>query len=81
MFNPQAVGVFRGADIVGHVPLEISKTSWFFLRKRHSNITCKMTGDRHLSRTRGKGLVVPCLYIFEGLKNDIEKLIDIALTW
>ncbi len=33
---------------------------WYFLHRRNSKITCKITGDRHRSEIRGKGLVVPC---------------------
>ena len=78
VFNEHAVAVQnRDERVVGHLPREISRKCWFFLRKKHSKMTCKITGHRHLSKFRGKGLVVPCIYIFEGKQNHIEKLIAI----
>ena len=78
VFDEHSVAVQnRGERVVGHLPREFSRMCWFFLRKRHNKMTCKMTGHCHLSEFRAKGLVVPCTYIFEGKQKHIEKLIAI----
>ena len=55
--------------LVGHVPREISRIFWYFLR-HGGNITCEVSGRRK----RGKGLEVPCLYEFRGVKKLVAKL-------
>ena len=47
MFNEHAVAVRRDKSVVGHLPHEISR---FFVHKRHSKMTCEITGHRHDSR-------------------------------
>lgn len=54
-----AVAVLKSGTIVGHVPRSISRICWFFLG-RGGHIICKITGHRRF----GKGLEVPCVYIF-----------------
>ena len=76
-FDEFAVAVMKNSDVVGHVPREISKICWFFLQKRHSSITCRITDRRKLSTVHGKGLVVPCIYIFKGKTKHLEKLIQL----
>ena len=60
----------RDGRIVGHVPLALARTflytAWF---------TCRITDVRR--RSEGKGLVVPCVYIFRGKTNHLERLIAI----
>ena len=63
-FDEFAVAVMKSSNVVDHVPREISKMCWFFLQKIHSSITCRITDKRKLSTVCGKGLVVPCIYIF-----------------
>ena len=42
-----AVAVRRDKSVVGHLPHEILR---FFVHKRHSKMTCEITGHRHDSR-------------------------------
>ena len=76
-FDEHAVAVWKDGQVVGHLPREIATTCWYFLRKRNSRIVCKITGHRHLSEIRRKGLVVPCIYTFEGKQNHIQKPISV----
>ena len=55
--------------IVGHVPREMSRLFWHFLQ-HGGNITCEVSGRRK----RGKGLEVPCMYVFRGIKELIARL-------
>ena len=59
----------RDGRIVGHVT-----PNWqgFLV---HSSVTCRITDVRR--RSEGKGLVVPCVYIFRGKTNHLEKLFAI----
>ena len=55
VFDVHSVAAWKGGQVVGHVPRELSSTFWYFLHRRNSKITCKVTGDRHRSEIRGKG--------------------------
>ena len=79
-FDSYAVAVAKNSSVVGHLPREISRISWFFLQKRQSKITCVVTAGRKRSTIRGKGLVVPCVYIFKGKTKHLEKLISLIRT-
>ena len=59
----------RDGRIVSHVP-----QNWqdFLV---HSSVTCRITDVRR--RSEGKGLIVPCVYIFRGKTNHLEKLFAI----
>ena len=59
----------RDGRIVGHVT-----QNWqgFLV---HSSVTCRITDIRR--RSEGKGLVVPCVHIFRGKTNHLEKLFAI----
>ena len=46
MFDEHAVAVRRDKSVVGHLPHEISR---FFVHKRHSKMTCEITGHRDIS--------------------------------
>ena len=61
-FDLFAVATTQHGQIVGHMPKEISRVSFFFLQHGGS-ITCEVTGPRKHS---GKGLVVPCTYEYVG---------------
>ncbi len=63
-YDQHAVAVWKLGAVVGHVPTEISRTCWYFLQKVDSQIHCQVTGHQEHSQLQGKGLVVPCLYIF-----------------
>ena len=56
-----AVSVMKYGTIVGHVPRELSRTYWYFIR-RGGTISCEVTGNRK----RGVGLEVPCVYKLAG---------------
>ena len=42
-----------------------------------SEMTCIVNGDRRQSEVDGKGLVVPCVYIFKGKQKHLERLINL----
>ena len=67
-----AVAVLKNSNTVGHVPREISRVCCYFLHKSGSEMTCIVNGDRRRSEVDGKGLVVPCVYIFKGKQKHLE---------
>ena len=79
VFDKFAVAVLKDNIIVGHIPREISRICWYFLQKRQSSIVCRITDHRRLSDVEGKGLVVPCIYIFAGRTAHVERLISLFL--
>ena len=72
-----SVAVLKNGNTVGHVPREISRVCWYFLHKSGSEMTCIINGDRRRSEVDGKGLVVPCVYIFRGKQKDLDRLINL----
>ena len=64
-----AVAVLKNSNTVGHIPWENSKSG--------SEMTCIVNGDRRRSEVDGKGLVVPCVYIFKGKQKNLERLINL----
>ena len=64
-------------NTVGHAPREFSRVCWYFLHKSGSEMTCIVNGDRRRSEVDGKGLVVPCVYIFKGKQKHLERLINL----
>ena len=72
-----AVAVVKGSNIVDHVPVEYSRVFLYFIQKRHSSIVFKISRSRRLSEVSGKGLEVPCEYIFTGQHKHIEKLTSV----
>ena len=69
-----AVAILNNDSVVGHVPREMSRICYYFIRSGGS-IDCKITGKRKV----GKGLEVPCLYLFNGssrLLKKLKKLLD-----
>ena len=63
--DKHALAVFKEGIIVGHVPREMSRIFWFFLQ-HDGKIECEITGQRK----KGKGLEVPCVYMFKGSTQD-----------
>lgn len=53
-----AVAIYRENEIVGHVPREISKIVWHFI-KHGGAVNITVTGNRRHSSVAG-GLEVPC---------------------
>ena len=73
-----AVAVLKNGNTVGHVPREISRVCWYFLHTESgSEMTCIVNGDRRRSEIDGKGLVVPCVYIFRGKQKHLDRLINL----
>lgn len=73
--DPFAVAVIKNGTTVGHVPRMISASCSLFLRKRGSSIYCKISGTRRYSRDLPQGgLEVPCVLMFSGESNSIDKL-------
>ena len=53
-----------GTTTVGHIPREISKTSWYFIG-HDGEIRCRVTGRRQRSILLKGGLEIPCIYTFK----------------
>ena len=66
----RAVSVQKEGQIVGHVPRQISRIIFYFLRREGTAGICVIVGRRK----KGKGLEVPCIYQFHGPKSCIAKL-------
>ena len=64
----RAVAVYKDGSVVGHVPQELSRVLWFFL-KHDGEVECEITGRRK----RGKGLEVPCVYRLKGSRALVDK--------
>ena len=65
----RAVSVMKGGNIVGHVPRELSRSYWYFIRHGGA-ISCEVTG----SRKRGNGLEVPCVYKLVGSYKLVQRM-------
>ena len=74
--NPEdgfAVSLKKGERTVGHVPREMSKLCWLFLRR--GTIAAEVLSSRkRRSPISIGGLEIPCLLKFSGSGKDIEKL-------
>ena len=68
--NRHTIAVMKGGEVVGHVPRELSRILYFFLRRSGSCVLCVITGRRKY----GVGLEVPCVYKINGQSKCIEKL-------
>ena len=68
-FDKHAVAVVKDGEVVGHIPRNISRISWYFL-KGGGSITAEIVDRRRF----GLGLEVPCIYTFTGPKKMIDKL-------
>ena len=64
-----AVVVIRGDEIVGHVPRELSRILYYFL-KHSGEFSCVILGRRK----HGVGLEVPCVYKICGKSRYIKRL-------
>lgn len=65
-----AVAIFHKGMVVGHVPREFSHNVSNFLGTDGSQLECRITGSSY----EGKGIELPCQYIFEGLKDNIHEI-------
>ena len=67
--DSHAISIIKDSAVVGHLPIELSRIFWHFIR--HGGVvTCEITGHRK----KGKGLEVPCRYMFTGRRKFIMKL-------
>ena len=64
-----AVTVMKDNEIVGHVPRELSRLLYHFL-KHSGEVSCVITGRRQY----GVGLEGPCVYKVKGKPRLIERL-------
>ena len=64
-----SVSITKDESVVGHVPRELSKTVWYFLRREGTGY-CEVTAPRK----HGKGLEVPCKYTFEGSRRLVARI-------
>ena len=72
-----AVAVLIDAEVVGHVPRSLSKTTSFFLRYDGNVVFCEVTGER-VNRGVQLGVEVPCIYKFCGRRSHITKLKELV---
>ena len=70
--DSHAVGVLKDGEIVGHIPREISRVFFFFL-KRGGNITVSVT-EKPINRGLVLGLELPATYVFSGKSSDVGNL-------
>ena len=68
--DPHAIAVLKDEAIVGHVPHELSRILFFFMKRSRSSIVCEIKGRRKHSL----GLEVPCVYKISGQWQCIKKL-------
>ena len=71
--DPFAVAVMKSGEIVGHVPRYLSCVCCMFLR-RGGLMACHITGGRQHSKDLPQGgLEVPCIYVFTGPSDIVDK--------
>ena len=67
--NLKAVGTFKNNVLVGHVPIELLRLIYYFLKSDSSaNVFAKVKGERK----REIGLVVPALYMTTADMSEME---------
>lgn len=72
-----AVAIIDDDQTVGHIPREISKICYFFV-KNGGSISGEVTGGRQKSKVFKKALEVPCIYIFVSkAKQQSKKLVKL----
>ena len=69
LVDRHAITVLKDGEIVGHMPRTIARSFWFFL-KRGGSIKALVPGKIK----KGRGLEVPCDYIYSGPRRTIKKL-------
>ena len=71
--DPFAVAVMKSGEIVGNVPQSLSCVCSMFLR-RGGSTACSITGGRQHSKDLPQGgLEVPCIYVFTGPSDIVDK--------
>ena len=70
-----SIGIYRNdlqnETLVGHMPRNLSKFVYQFLKLPNSKLSCKVKGKR-LNRGAGYGLEIPVIYTFSGHEKAIE---------
>ena len=70
-----AIGVYRNdfqkETLVGHMPRNISKFVYKFLKLPNSKLSCKVK-EKRLNTGVGYGLEIPVIYTFNGHEKSIE---------
>ena len=73
-----AIGVYQNdfekETLVGHMPNNISKFVYKFLKLPNSKLSCKVKGNR-LNRGAEYGLEIPVIYTFNGHEKAIQWII------
>ena len=62
---------FSKRNLVWHMPCNISKFAYKFLKLPNSKLSCKVKGKR-LNRGAGYGLEIPVIYAFNGHEKTFE---------
>ena len=68
-YDDFAVAVIKDHQIVGHIPENFAMITWHFI-SHGGSVYCRITGRRK----KGKGLEVPCKYIYCGPSKHVKKL-------
>ena len=68
-----AVAVINDDEVVGHIPLRLSKIMTMFLKLTGSYIEAEVTG-KYVNRGAGYGLELPCIYHITGQEKAVLRL-------
>lgn len=68
-----AMTVMKPGSIMRHVPRETSNTCFHFI-SHDGDISCKITGTKHLFLLLKCGLGMPCVYTFKGKSKLVDKV-------
>ena len=71
--DPFAVAIWKDGEVVGQVPMSLSKITSYFLNYDSKVVFCEFTG-RNVNRGVGLGIEVPCVCKFYGCPSYINKL-------
>ena len=69
-YDPTAVSVVKGDQVVGYVPKKMARVFFSFLANEGTSGYCIIAGCVR----RGYGLEVPCIYHLAGAPNHVSKL-------
>ena len=64
------VAVINDDEVVGHIPLRLSKIMIMFLKLKGSYIEAEVTG-KYVNRGAGYGLELPCIYHITGQEKAV----------
>ena len=66
-----AAAVVNDGEVVGHIPLHLSKIMSMFLKLTGPHMEVEMTG-KYVNRGAGCGLEIPCKYHVSGQENVVS---------